>query len=86
MNLDRLLILERIDDKKDLGTFDPQVFKGGNNLRITVDPQTAMWRFRMEKGLVPGPLRGFYTDFKAAYKHGEQYLAAKGIKIKEVIS
>lgn len=81
---DRILVLEQLDDKKSPGLLDPRVFKGGNNLHVVMDANTTMWTFRMEHGLVPAMLRNRYTDFKAAYRHAEEYFMTKSIKIKEV--
>lgn len=79
----KLVVLEQIDPKASTGMFDPQVFKGGNNLRLVSD--MTLWRFKMDKGLVPGSLRNRYTDVNAALSHAAQYFAAKSIRIKEVI-
>lgn len=79
----KLLILEQIEPGKSTGLFDPQVFKGGNNLRLVTD--NTLWRFKMDKGLVPAALRDRYASVNAAIKHATDYFALKQIKIKEVI-
>lgn len=80
----RTLVLEQTS-KKDLGTLDPAVFKGGNSISATMDPRTALWHFKMERGLVPSPLRNKYTDLNSALKHARDYFATKSIIIKEVL-
>lgn len=81
----RILVLEQTDPKKSTGLFDPQVFKGGNSLSAVTDPKTAMWYLKMERGLVPGPLRSKYTSLNALLNHARDYFAVKSIIIKEVI-
>lgn len=80
-----LVALEQTEPKKSPGIFDDRVFKGGNSLHLVKDPMTAMWRFKMEKGLVPSRLRDKFTDKNAAVRHATQYFAAKNIRIKELI-
>lgn len=80
---DRVLILEKIDTKGDMGLFDPEVFKGKNNLHLVRD-EHCYWRFKLERGLPPPPLRDKYTDFKTALKQAEQYFTLKNIRIVEI--
>jgi len=82
---DRILVLEQEDPKKSLGTFDPRVFKGDNNLHVVMDRTNCMWNFKMERGLVPASLRNQFTSFNEAKKHADAYFAVKSIKIKEVL-
>lgn len=79
------LVLEQLDPKKSTGMFDPQVFKGNNAIRIEMDTATTMWRFRMDKGMVPSALKNQYTGVNAALKHAAAYFASKSIIIKEVV-
>lgn len=81
---DRVLVLERIDPKGDVGLVDPRVFEGKNNLRITMDTSNCLWNLRYEHGTIPPQLRGKFTSFLAAKEHAEVYLRAKKIKIVEV--
>lgn len=84
-NTDRILVLERIDSKnKDAGMVDPGVFEGKNNLHAVMDEKTCLWSLRYERGIVPGPLRERYTDFKTLKQQTEIYLRTKNIKITEV--
>lgn len=85
MPRDNIVVLERIDPKSDLGLLDPQVFKGGNALHVTLEPLTSLWRFKMERGLVPAPLRDKYTSRNEAIKQATQYFATKSVRIKEII-
>lgn len=80
---DRILVLEKNKDS-DIGIFDPEVFKGKNNLHLVRD-EHCYWRFKYERGLPPPPLRERWTDFNTAFKHAKQYFASKNITIKEVI-
>lgn len=81
----RLFVLEQLDEKKSTGVFDPRVFKGGNALYATMDPKTALWSFKMDRGLVPGALRDKFTDLGSLMRHAADYFATKSIRIKEVL-
>lgn len=81
---DRILVLEKMNKDADIGLFDPEVFKGKNNLHLVRD-EHCYWSFKYERGLPPPPLRDRWTDFNAALKHAKQYFLAKNINIKEVI-
>lgn len=85
MVVERVFVLEQLDEKKATGLLDPRVYKGGNKLSAVMNPQTTMWTFKLEHGLVPLPLRNRYTDYKSLYRHAEDYFSTKNIKIKEVI-
>lgn len=78
-------VLQQLDPKKDTGTFDPRVFKGGNFLSAIKDAQTGLWKFKMEHGLPPAPLRDRFSDFNALKRHAESYFTTKSIKIVDVI-
>lgn len=80
---DRVLVLEKVDPKADTGLFDPEVFKGKNNLHLVRD-EHCYWRFKLERGLPPPPLRDRYTDFNTAMKQANQYFTTKNIRIVEV--
>lgn len=83
---DRVLVLERIDPKtKDVGMVDPKVFEGKNSLHAVLDPKTAMWFLRYERGIVPGPLRQKFSSFNALKDFTETYLKTKNIKIIEIL-
>lgn len=87
---DRVLVLEVIDGKKPLsstGLVDIRLFKEGdegNKLHAVMDPETCMWTFKYEKGILPPALKGQYTGFKALKKHAEGYFEQRNIRIKEV--
>lgn len=81
---DRILVLERLDkDNKKDGILDPKVFTGENNLHCYIDQ--GMWYFKMERGLIPGPLRQKYTSFRDAKQAAETYFGSKNIRIKDVL-
>lgn len=83
---DRILKLEKHDPKqKDVGLIDPEVFSGGNNLHVVMDPHTLFWTFKYERGHVPPQLRNKFTEFKVAKNHAESYFKTKNIRIKEII-
>lgn len=83
---DNILVLEKIDPKGDTGLFDPEVFKGKNNLHVVMDPSTCLWSFKYERGLVPPALKDRFTSLNFAKQHAEIYFATKNIKIVEVIN
>lgn len=85
LSSDRTLKLERIDPKKDVGLFDPEVFKGKNNLHVVMDPSTCLWSFKYERGLVPPALKDRFTSFNVAKQQAELYFATKNIRIVEVL-
>lgn len=80
---DRILVLEK-EHNADIGLFDPEVFKGKNNLHLVRDDH-CYWSFKYEKGTVPPALRERWTDFNTAKRTAEQYFKTKHIRIKEVI-
>jgi hypothetical protein len=87
---DRILKLEIVDGKKPLnsmGMVDPRLFKDGedgNKLHAIMDPETCLWSFKYEKGIVPPALKGTYTGFKALKKHADNYFETRNIRITEV--
>ena len=86
---DRILVLEPIDDKKPLsstGLVDPRLFTGENKLHAIKDPQTCLWHFKYEQGILPPTLKGQYTGFNQLKKTAEDYFTKRNMKIKEVIS
>lgn len=88
---DRILMLELLDTNKsaksgtNTGMLDPTLFKeGGNRLHCVMDPETCMWTFKYEKGMLPPALKGNWTGFKAIRKHAEEYFHHRNIKVSEV--
>jgi hypothetical protein len=82
---DRILVLERVDPKGNIGLVDPGVFEGKNNLHVVMDPNTCLWSFKYERGVVPPALKNKFTDFKTAQQQAESYFTTKNIKIVEVL-
>ena len=87
---DRILMLEPVEGKdakkgNNSGIIDPTLFKeGGNRLHCVMDPETCLWTFKYEKGMVPPMLKGTWTGFRAAKRHAEDYFLGRNIKITEV--
>lgn len=87
---DRIIELEAIPGehtKSESGQVNNRLFKpdSGNNLHVVKDPQTNMWKFRFEKGAVPGGLEGMYTSFSKALVYAESYFKRRGVRIRNVI-
>ena len=85
---DRAFILEIIDDKapKDsLGLTDSRLFTGGNRIRTVKDPETCLWYFKYDEGIIPEKLKCQFTSFSAAKKFAEVYYLGRNIRIKEVL-
>lgn len=86
---DRILMLEQIEGKtakQSSGSMiDPSLFKeGGNRLHCVMDPETCLWTFKYEKGMVPPMLKGSWTGFRAAKKYAEDYFGNRNIRVSEV--
>lgn len=82
---DRVLSLSVIDGEKSkssTGLVDTRLFTGEQKLLIKMEPQTCLWYFQYAKsGLLPEPLQGRYTGFKAALKFAEDYFRKRNIKV-----
>jgi hypothetical protein len=85
---DRVLVLSVIEGKKPLNTLgasDPRLFNGENKLHAIMDPQTTLWSFKYDMGMVPEPLKCKFTSFKAAKKYADNYFNPRNIEINQVI-
>lgn len=85
---DVILVLKIIDGKlplNSLGVMDKRLFDGGNRMHVIQDTQTSLWYFKYDFGAVPEVLKMKFTNFTAAIKHVEQYLAKRNVKIEEII-
>lgn len=84
---DRILVLSIKEGKKPLGSNglqDPRLFTGENKLHAIMDSQTTLWRFKYDMGILPEPLKGQFTSFKALRQHAEDYFTKRNVEIKEV--
>lgn len=84
---DRILELSVIDGKQPLsstGMVDTRLFTGGNRLHAIMDPESCLWRFKYDDGILPGPLKGIFTSFKTLRKFAEDYFVKRNIVIKEI--
>lgn len=87
---DRILMLEPMEGKQATqgttnGIIDPTLFKeGGNRLHCVMNPESCLWTFKYEKGMIPPALKGTWTGFKFAKKHAEEYFQGRNIKVSEV--
>lgn len=84
---DRILELAVIDGKAALsstGMVDTRLFTGGNKLHAIMDLETCLWRFKYDDGILPQPLKGVFTSFKALRKFAEEYFLKRNIRITEV--
>lgn len=84
---DRVLVLSVMEGMKPLntlGTQDPRLFNGENKLHGMKDPVTNLWRFKYDQGIVPPPLKGSFTSFRALLKHAHEYYSKRNILITEV--
>lgn len=85
---DRIVVLEPMDGKKSLNTsglVDTRLFTGRNQLHIIMDPQTCLWSFKYESGILPDPLKQRFTSFRNIYDYAVEYFRKRNIKIVEVI-
>lgn len=84
---DRILVLKVVEGKKPLntlGTQDPRLFNGENKLHAVMDTQSTLWRLKYDQGIVPPPLKGLFTSFKAILQHAQEYYSKRNIEIVEV--
>jgi hypothetical protein len=85
---DRVLSVEPIDGKaplSSLGMVDHRLFTGEQKLHLKMDPQTCLWYFQYaNNGLLPEPLKGRFTGFKAGLKFAEEYFKKRNIKVTQV--
>jgi hypothetical protein len=84
---DRVFIFAQIDDKlpkNSFGVTDPRLVTGENRLHAKKDPETCLWLFKQEQGVVPEKLKCMFTSFNAARKFAEAYYSTRNIKIVEV--
>lgn len=84
---DRILVLKVIAGKKALdtvGVADPRLFTGENKLHAVMDEQSCLWKFKYDMGIIPEPLKGTFTGFKALKKHADEYYGKRNIEIVEV--
>src|SRR5258708_38568115 len=83
----RTILLEPIEGlatKNTIGMTDSSLFTGSNKLFAVMDPQTTLWSFQYERGVLPQPLKDKYTKFSVLLKHAEDYFGRRNIRIKEV--
>ena len=80
---DITLVLEPIDGRaKDTnGQLDKRLFDGNNNLHVWQDPQTSLWAFKYDQGIIPGGLKQKFTNYTAALNHAKQYYLKRNVKI-----
>lgn len=84
---DRILVLSVMEGKKPLntlGTQDPRLFSGENQLHAVMDTQSTLWRLKYDQGIIPPPLKGLFTSFKAILQHAREYYNKRNIEITEV--
>lgn len=84
---DRILVLSVIDGKAPLssmGMVDSRLFSGGNKLHAKMEPETTLWYFQYEDGLLPQALKNKFTSFKILMKYADAYFRTRNIEIKEV--
>lgn len=84
---DRILVLKVMEGKKPMNTIgvsDPRLFTGENKLHAIMDEQTCLWRLKYDMGIVPEPIKGYFTGFKALKKHADEYFGKRNIEIVEV--
>lgn len=85
---DRVLSLSVIDGEKaksSTGLLDTRLFTGEQQLRLKMDSQTCLWFFQYtNNGILPEPLKGKYTGFKAGLKTAEDYFKKRNIQITDI--
>lgn len=88
--IDRILVLKPIDGapRDSAGLLDKKLFKKGedaNRLHVFMDPQTTLWTFKYDKGIVPSVFKQHFTSFGRAYDFAEGYMKRRNIEIIQVI-
>lgn len=84
---DRVLVLKVKEGMKPMsttGAADPRLFTGENKLHAIMDPQSCLWKMRYDSGIVPLPLQGTFTGFRALKKFADAYYDKRNIEIIEV--
>jgi hypothetical protein len=84
---DRILVLKPIDDKASIsstGVLDRNLFTGGNNLHVKMDPETTMWSFYYDHGKLPPQLKQKFTSFSRACEYAKAYLKRRNTDIIEI--
>lgn len=82
----RELILKPGEGKPIPGTLnmiDPGVWKGTNSLRAMLD-ETSLWGFKLDKGMLPEPLKQRFTSLPKAIAFAKSYFAKRNIELIEV--
>lgn len=86
---DRILVLDLIDPTtgplNTIGMTDKRLFNGGNKLHGIKDPQTCLWYFKLDHGVLPPSMKQLFTSFKVLLKFAEDYYKQRNIKVKETI-
>jgi hypothetical protein len=87
---DRILVLKPIDGapRDSAGLLDKKLFSKGedaNRLHVVMDPQTCLWSFKYDKGIVPPIFKQSFTSFYRAYDFAEGYMKRRNIEIIEVL-
>jgi len=87
-SIDRKLSLAPIEGKSvknSSGLVDTRLFTGDQQLLLKMDPQTCLWYFQYTNtGLLPEPLKGKFTGFKAGLRFAEDYFSKRNIRITRV--
>lgn len=86
---DRILVLEPfpgLDPKSTSGLIDKRLFTKENNLHAVKEPDSNLWYFKYDQGVVPEPIRMTkYTSFAKAKEAATSYFEKRNVRIKEVI-
>jgi len=81
---DRIVTLKPIEGKQPLNTLgmvDKRLFDGKNQLHCILDPETSLWSFKLEQGLVPGALEQRFTTFGKALAYAKEYYAKRNVSV-----
>lgn len=83
---DRVLVLKPREGKPKgtNGLVDSRLFTGKNKLHAMMEPESSLWKFKYDEGILPEPLKQKFTSFRLMYEHAKDYFDRRNIDIEEV--
>lgn len=85
---DRILVLKPMEGKtpmNSIGSSDPRLFTGENNVHAIMNKETALWYLKMDHGILPQALSQQFTSFNKLFTFVKDYYNRRNIEITEVI-
>ena|ERR1700692_198253 len=84
----RVLVLKPMEGKtamNSIGSSDPRLFTGENNVHAIMNKETSLWYLKMDHGLLPQQLAQQFTSFNKLFGFVSEYYKRRNIDITEVI-